>query len=205
MGDRRKDEVKKLARVKNLPVSDRPESFEACFIQDKDYRDFLKRHIPEAIKPGEVVNTRGEVVGQHFGLPLYTVGQRKGFRIEDRRWRMEDGYVIPLYVVGKNLEKNQLVVGRGGESGRREFSVSWVNWVSEEEACLPAGRGLKGVKGIKCEVRIRYQGPLLNAKVSSINAKTANVELAEPVRGITPGQSAVFYRNEEVLGGGVIE
>ncbi len=185
IGDRRKSEVKKIARVKNLPVSGRPESFEVCFVTDKDYRDFLKRHIPEAIKPGKVVNTKGEVIGKHFGLPLYTIGQRKGFEVQSS---------VPLYVIGSNLEKNQLVVGRGGESERQKFAVGSVNWIG----------GLGSLETLECRVRVRYQGPLLNAKVSSINAKTA-VELGEPTRGITPGQSAVFYRGEEVLGGGVIE
>ena len=189
IGELRKPEVRKIARTKNLLVSDRSESFEVCFVQDRDYRDFLKRHLPEAIEPGEVVNTKGQIIGKHFGLPLYTIGQRKGFKVQS---------AVPLYVVGKDLEKNQLVVGRGGESERQKFAVGGVNWIKGEEACLPAGRG------VKCEVRTRYQGPLLNAKISSINAKTI-VELDEAVRGITPGQSAVFYADNEVLGGGIIE
>ncbi len=191
VGDRKKSEVKKLARVKNLPVSDRPESFEVCFILDNDYRDFLKRHIPEAIKPGEVVNTKGEIIGKHFGLPLYTIGQRKGFEVRSS---------VPLYVVGKNLEKNQLVVGRGKESERQKFTVGSVSWILGE-----GPEGLEGKEGVRCDVRIRHQGELLNAKVSSISAKTAEIVLDDPVRGITPGQSAVFYDGEEVLGGGVIE
>ena len=185
VGDRRKSEVRKIARAQNLPISDRPESFEVCFIQDRDYRDFLRRHIPETIKPGEVVNAKGQAIGKHFGLPLYTVGQRKGFEVRSS---------VPLYVVGKNMEKNQLVVGRGGKSERQKFAISGVNWIV----------GGEGVKGIKCEVRIRYQGPLLKAELKIENGKL-KIALKEPTRGITPGQSAVFYRGEEVLGGGVIE
>ncbi len=186
VGDRRKDEVKKLARVKNLPVSERPESFEVCFILDDDYRDFLKRHIPEAIKPGDVVNANGEIIGKHFGLPLYTIGQRKGFEVRSS---------VPLYVVGMDGEKNRLIVGRGAESERQKFAVGNVNWIS--------GQVPEGV--VECQVRVRHQGELLNAKVSSISAKTAEIVLDEPTRGITPGQSAVFYRKDEVLGGGIIE
>ena len=195
VGDRRKSEVRKLARTKNLPISDRPESFEVCFVQDRDYRDFLKRHIPTAIKPGEVVNAKGQIIGKHFGLPLYTIGQRKGFEINPKSQIPNPNGGIPLYVVGIDTKRNRLVVGRGGESERQKFTVGSVNWIS----------GGGGIKGIKCEVRVRYQGPLLKAKVSSINAKTATVELDEAVRGVTPGQSAVFYRKDEVLGGGVIE
>ena len=186
VGELTKPEVRKLARVKSLPVSDRPESFEICFVQDKDYRDFLKRHIPTAVKPGEVVNTKGEVIGKHFGLPLYTIGQRKGFEVHSS---------VPLYVIGSDLEKNQLVVGRGGESEKQKFAVGSVSWVSGQ---MPKDR-------VDCQVRVRYQGELLNAKISSIKAKTVKIELDEAVRGVTPGQSAVFYQNEEVLGGGVIE
>jgi tRNA-specific 2-thiouridylase len=186
IGDRKKSEVKKLVRVKNLPVSERPESFEVCFILDDDYRDFLKRHIPEAIKPGEVVNTEGEIIGRHFGLPLYTVGQRKGFEVQSS---------VPLYVVGKNLEKNQLVVGRGGESERQKFAVSGVNWIS----------GQAPKDEVNCQVRVRYQGELLRSQLIFRTSHLAEVALAEAILGITPGQSAVFYDGEEVLGGGVIE
>ena len=186
MGDRKKDEVRKIARVKNLLVSERPESFEVCFILDDDYRDFLKRHIPEAIKPGEVVNTKGEVIGKHFGLPLYTIGQRKGFFVKSS---------VPLYVVRMDVKKNRLVVGRGAESEKQKFAVGGVNWISGQ---VPGD-------GIKCQVRIRYQGELLNSNLKSQISKLVNVELDEPVRGITPGQSAVFYDGEDVLGGGIIE
>ena len=190
VGDRKKSEVRKIARAKNLPVYTRPESFEVCFVLDNDYRDFLRRHIPETIRPGEVVNTKGEVIGRHFGLPLYTIGQRKGFVAKSS---------VPLYVVGMDVEKNQLIVGRGRESERKEFMVSSVNWIIQ----LPVASSQRSV--LRCEVRIRHQGQLLNAKCKMQNAKTARVVLEEPVRGITPGQSAVFYRGEEVLGGGIIE
>ena len=185
VGDLTKPEVRKLARAQNLPVSDRPESFEACFVKDKDYRDFLKRHIPTAIKPGEVANVKGQVIGKHFGLPLYTVGQRKGFEVQSS---------VPLYVVGKNLEKNQLIVGRGGESERQKFTIGGVNWIGD----------IGGIGEMRCEVRTRYQGPLLRAKLKIENCKL-KIALEEPTRGITPGQSAVFYDGEEVLGGGIIE
>ncbi len=199
VGGLTKPEVRKIARVKNLPVSERPESFEICFIQDRDYRDFLKRHIPGAIRPGEVVNTKGEIIGKHFGLPLYTIGQRKGFRIESKKQKAKSKNGIPLYVVGMDVKRNRLVVGRGKESERQKFAVSGVNWISGEKGL----KGIKGVKGLK--VRMRHQGPLLNAKCKMQNAKTAEVTLGEAVRGITPGQSAVFYHEDEVLGGGVIE
>ncbi len=195
IGDLTKPKVRKLARVKSLPVSDRSESFEVCFIKDKDYRDFLKRHIPRTIKPGEVVNAKGEIIGKHFGLPLYTIGQRKGFKINPKSQIPNPNYGIPLYVVGKNLEKNQLIVGRGAESERQRFAVSGINWVSGR---VPEGE-------VVCQVRVRYQGELLSAKLKMKSEKLADVELDEPTRGITPGQSAVFYAGDTVLGGGIIE
>ncbi len=186
VGGLTKPEVRKIARVKNLPVSDRPESFEICFIRDNDYRDFLKRHISEAIRPGEVVNTKGEIIGEHFGLPLYTIGQRKGFTVKSS---------VPLYVVGMDVRRNQLIVGRGAESEKQKFAVSGVNWIS----------GQTPEDEVRCQVRVRYQGELLNSKLKTQNSKLTGVELERPTRGITPGQSAVFYRGEEVLGGGIIE
>jgi tRNA-specific 2-thiouridylase len=217
IGEFYKEKVRQIAREKRLPVASRPESMEVCFTPEQDYRAFIRRQIPEAIVPGEVVNTKGQVIGKHFGLPLYTIGQRKGFRIEVGSEKLEVRGV-PLYVVGIDVKKNQLVVGRGEESERREFMVGEVNWINPNVKCQ--------MSNVKCHVKIRHQGEMLKAKLKIKNEKV-KIELEEAVRGVTPGQSAVFYKklldagclpassreasragqlsDFEVLGGGVIE
>ncbi len=183
VGDYQKTEVVKMARKWKLPVAERPESQEICFYPEDDYRPFLKRQIKEKIVPGEVIDTKGKVIGEHQGLPLYTIGQRHGFRITDKK------VIGPLYVVEKKIKKNQLVVGFGKEAERKEFGVREVNWLSGKEP----------KKEIKCLVRIRHQGELLGGRV-----RGNKVALDEPERGVAPGQAAVFYQGEEVLGGGII-
>ena len=144
------------------------------------------------------------MVGQHQGLPLYTVGQRRGFEVDQ-------GLAGPFYVMAKKIKKNQLVVGFGKETEKKEFKVKKVNWISDRPSKLP----------LNCRVRIRHQGELIAARVQRLAARKTSsdggrakhltpprwyqVSLVEPQRGIAPGQSAVFYRRREVLGGGVIK
>ncbi len=186
VGDYQKTEVIKLAKKWQLPVAERPESQEICFFSEDDYRPFLKRQIKEKIMPGEVVNLKGKVIGKHLGLPLYTVGQRHGFNITDKK------VLGPLYVINKKVKKNQLVVGFGKEAEKKEFLVKEVNWIS----------GNPPKKEIKCQVRIRHQGDLLKGKIKG--KEEVEVILAESERGVAPGQAAVFYQGEEILGGGII-
>jgi len=183
VGDYQKKEVIKMAKKWSLPVAERPESQEICFFRESDYRPFLKRQIKKKIIPGEVVDVGGRVIGEHQGLPLYTIGQRHGFRITDKK------VIGPLYVVAKKIKKNQLVVGFGQEVEKKEFKVKEVNWISGE----------RPKKEIRCRVRIRHQGELLGGKF-----KKGRVFLDESERGVAPGQAAVFYQGEEVLGGGII-
>lgn len=187
VGDYLKTEVIKMARKWKLPVAERPESQEICFYPEKDYRPFLKRQIKEKIIPGEVVDIKGKMIGEHQGLPLYTIGQRHGFRITDKK------VIGPLYVIDKKIKKNRLVVGFGKEAERKEFLVKDVNWIS----------GKTPKKEIEYQVRIRHQGELLGAKIR-VEKPKIKVILDELERGVAPGQAAVFYQGEEVLGGGLI-
>jgi len=184
-----KCEVRRMARDRKLPVAVRPESFEICFIPDS-LPDFLQRHLPEEIRPGPVLDTSGEVIGRHHGLPLYTYGQRRGFELEKYRG-------IPLYVVGIDKERNALIVGRGGESEVKDFTVRDVNWMIVAE--------LEELLATQLQCRIRHQGALMPCVVNLKDANSAEVSLLAPARAVTPGQSAVFYRGEELLGGGIIE
>jgi len=194
VGKYQKKEVIQLAKKWHLPVAYRPESQEICFLPGDDYRPFLKRHLKGSIKTGEVVDIKNQTIGQHQGLPLYTVGQRHGFSLNPK---LQTPVLPPYYVVGKDIKKNHLIVGFGKETERKEFVVRNVNWVNEN--CR-----LKTLNyGLNCQVRIRHQGGFYPAKIEIQKNKT-KVTLLEPERGISPGQSAVFYQKDEVLGGGVI-
>lgn len=184
LGERFKSDVRQLAKDLKLPVFEKVESQEICFISGKDYRDFLHRQIPTKIIPGEVVNTAGQVIGTHQGLPLYTIGQRKGFNVQSN---------VPMYVVGYKPEKNQLVVGRGEESEVKTFEVEGVNWISGKSPKFP----------LNCQVQVRYQGEISEAAVCEWG-NGLEVILNDSSRQVTPGQSVVFYQGEEVLGGGII-
>ena len=194
VGDYLKTEVIKMAKKWKLPVAERPESQEICFYPEKDYRPFLKRQIKEKIIPGKVVDIKGKVIGEHQGLPLYTIGQRHGFEIRTKNKEQRTrGIIPPYYVVRKGVKKNQLVVGFGREVERKDFTIKEVNWIS----------GKPPKKEIKCQVRIRHQGELLGCRVKGLGSRV-KVVLDEPERGVAPGQAAVFYQQEEVLGGGII-
>jgi tRNA-specific 2-thiouridylase len=207
VGEYTKTEVRKMAKKWGLAVAERPESQEICFFPESDYRPFLRRKIPEKIVPGEVVDTKGRVIGRHFGLPLYTIGQRHGFEINLKsQTRLLDGQVSnvkaipPFYVVGKDVKKNRLIVGFGKETEKKEFLVEKVNWINPKSE----------IRNQKSEifVRIRHQGELLNCQIVKLSNCQIKVILKEPYRGIAPGQAAVFYRKLkvvfEVVGGGII-
>jgi len=190
VGGLAKERVREIAEERGLPVARRPESFEICFVPDS-LGEFLRRHLPEEIKPGSVLNVKGEVIGRHQGLPLYTYGQRRGFALDKYQG-------IPLYVVGIDKGNNTLIVGRGAESEVKEFEIKDLNWISPRYQLSTINYQLS------CSIRIRHQGELLPATVEVLSEGRARVILDEPMRAVTPGQSAVFYEGNEVLGGGVI-
>lgn len=185
VGSYTKAEVREMARARGLPVADRPESQDLCFLADGDYRRFLARHAPEALRPGPIVDTVGRRLGQHQGLPLYTIGQRKGLGLSGPE---------PLYVVATDLATNTLIVGGRAELGRERFRVQRVNWISGEAPTAP----------LRCTVKIRYKASEVPAMVTPLEGGYAEVITDEPLYGVTPGQAAVFYDGEVVLGGGMI-
>lgn len=212
VGDYLKKEVVEMAKKWKLPVARRPESQEICFLPETDYRPFLKRQIPKKIIPGEVVDTNGRVIGKHYGLPLYTIGQRHGFKISAKRKVQSAKLIPPFYVIDKDIKQNRLIVGFGKEAERKEFWVKDINWINQ----LTAKR-----LTLDAKVRIRHQGELLKCKIKNVKLKMIKVILEEPERGIAPGQAVVFYsefqrgtrfsseargsyKREEVLGGGII-
>lgn len=185
LGEMLKDEVRELARQKRLPVAAKPESQEICFIADDDYRRFLQSRIPEAFKPGPIVDRSGRVLGRHQGLPCYTVGQRKGLGIAAPE---------PLYVIEIDVARNALVVGPAGELGRSALVAEEVNWIAGQAPPEP----------LQATVKIRLHGKEAPAIVEPLPEQRARVVFTDPQRDITPGQAAVFYAGEVVLGGGRI-
>jgi len=190
IGEYTKKEVLQTAKKWKLPILS--ESRAICFFKESDYRPFLRRQIREKLIPGEVSTLDGRVIGRHFGLPLYTIGQRHGFELKR-------GVLGPMYVVDKDIGKNRLVVGFGRECERRKFWLGDINWIAGEAPKLPRG----------CQVKIRHQGELLGCRVKGLGSRV-KIILAEAQRGVATGQSAVFYASassaqaEEVLGGGII-
>jgi len=187
IGDYLKDEIRDLAKKFDLPVLERKESQGVCFVGDQNVVDFLKKKIK--IKPGEIVdvNTK-KVVGEHSGLPFYTIGQRQGISV---------GGIGPYYVTQLDFKKNRLWVTNEPDDPllfRKEFIVRDLNWV--------AGRGPK--LPFPCRVKIRYGHPSQRAVLKVSNKARVRVEFEEAQRAITPGQAAVFYKKKELLGGGII-
>ncbi len=185
VGEYDKAQVRALAAERGLPTASRVESQDLCFLADGDYRRFLAEHVPEAVRPGPIMDRRGQQVGIHRGLPFYTIGQRSGLGI---------GASQPLYVLGLDIERNTLVVGTGADRGRCWLRTGHVNWIAGEP---PAGC-------FEAAVQIRYRALPVAAEVTSLPGACAEVRTEHPLRDIAPGQAAVFYRGEVCLGGGVI-
>jgi tRNA-specific 2-thiouridylase len=186
LGDYTKDQVRRMARERQLPVADREESQETCFILDNDYRRFLRQHSPQAIAPGPIVDSDGNVLGTHKGLPFYTIGQRSGLGISAPH---------PLFVLDIIPNENALIVGSSAELGHRKLKAVDVSYVAGH----PPGQDLAVM------VKIRYQARYAGAQLIPSGNGTAEVVFDDQLRDITPGQSVVFYLRDEVLGGGTIE
>ncbi len=180
-----KIEVRSYAQNLKLPVADREESQDLCFLGINDYRDFLDRFSTKPIEPGKIVNQKGEVVGSHQGLPFYTIGQRKGIRVAASE---------PYYVIGKDLTKNHLLVGFDNEACQDHLVVGSSNWISGQHPTC----------GESYDVMIRYRAKPVKAILFGSTGENFRLKFNQPQRGITPGQVAVLYSGEECLGGGVI-
>jgi tRNA-specific 2-thiouridylase len=186
VGEYTKPEVRAMARSRGLPVSDRPDSQDLCFLGNGDYRDFLSRHAPRAAEPGPILDTAGRKLGEHRGLPYYTTGQRKGLGIAAPK---------PLYVLALDTVRNAVVVGTAEELGRRDLTAADVTYISGQppEGPLPV------------IAKIRYKAPGAAATLTPLPEGRVRVQFEESLRDITPGQGAVFYQSDMVLGGGTIE
>ena len=184
LGELRKPEVRAIAQSLGLSVSDTPDSQDLCFVNQEDYQQFLRDHAPAATQPGEIRTSQMQLLGTHQGLAFYTVGQRKGL----------PAYTEALYVLEKKPETNTLIVGTSSQLGNSKFLVRPVNWISGETPRLP----------MVCEVKIRYRATPVRSTLTAADDNGVLVETDRLLRDVTPGQSAVFYEGEKVLGGGII-
>jgi len=199
LGEMTKEETKELAKKNNLPVYEKTESQEICFI-DSDYRGFLRKHLGEEyFKSGRIVDNHGYTVGRHEGLVNYTIGQRKGINQSKVRKvikSIKSEEIKPVYVVGFNLEKNELIVGNNDETFKSEMIVGQVNWIE--------GRKAEGER-LKADVKIRYRAEAVPCTITQLPDSSFQILFKDPQRAVTPGQSAVFYDGDEVIGGGIIQ
>lgn len=180
-----KDEIREIAKKYNLPVASKPDSEDICFIPDGDYKKFLEDNSDIVSKSGNIVHVDGKILGKHTGLYKYTIGQRKGLGISNP---------VPLFVVGFNAEKNELIVGEQDKLYTKEFWVNDINFLYFDN--------LKDA--IEVDVKTRYSAKVAKAKIEQIGNEV-KVIFDEPQKAVTPGQSAVFYIGDVVIGGGKIK
>jgi tRNA-specific 2-thiouridylase len=191
LGEMSKPDARDAARRNELAVAEKKESQEICFVPDGDYASFIDRYLAAEQQTdrlhgeGEIVTSDGTVIGTHRGIHRYTVGQRRGIGIANPR---------PLYVLNVDAARNRVVVGNDDELISEEFIAAGVNWIALDSPTEP----------VRAEVRIRYRHTAAPATITPHPNARALVKFDEPQRAITPGQATVFYRGDEVLGGGWI-
>jgi tRNA-specific 2-thiouridylase len=186
LGEFTKTGVRKMAAEFGLPVADRLESQDLCFLGSGNYREFLLRNSNKELEPGLIFDSKGNILGEHNGLAMYTIGQRRGLGLSSP---------TPLYVLDKDIKRNALVVGSKGNLGKNRLYVKDMNWISIDPPEIP----------IPVQVKVRYKAKEESATVHpGLNGQT-EVHFEHQVPSITPGQAAVFYDGEICLGGGIIE
>ena len=180
-----KDEIRKIAKEHNLKVASKPDSEDICFIPDGNYKKFLENNSNINPKEGNIVNLEGKILGKHTGLYNYTIGQRKGLGISNP---------VPLFVLGFNKEKNEVIVGEEDKLYKKELVVNDINLLLFD----------KINNWLEVDVKTRYSSKFAKAKIKQKDNNTIEVIFEEAQRAITPGQSAVFYLDDIVVGGGKI-
>lgn len=186
IGEYDKDEIRRIARDAGLPVADKPDSQDICFIPSGDYKAFVEPRLTTRT-PGVIVDSEGSVLAEHDGVHRFTVGQRKGLPLPG-------GSPRPLFVTDIDPEEGRVTVGFAEQLLRRRLACCGVTWVA----------GAAPADGVRVEARIRYHGADIPALVRP-DGDRAIVEFESPQRAITPGQAVVFYDGDQVLGGGMIE
>ncbi len=185
LGEKTKTDTREVARQCRLKTADKEESMEICFVPDNDYGTFLQQAKLVEKHRGEIVNLAGKVLGYHDGVEFYTIGQRKGLGISSQ---------IPLYVIELDAATNRVIVGDDAALERDEFVAEGCNWIPFDH---PSG-------AMQVTVKIRYNHRGAPATVTPLPGGRARVKLHTPQRAVTPGQAAVFYQDDLVVGGGWI-
>ena len=181
-----KEEIRNIAKEHGLEVANKPDSEDICFIENGNYKEFLEKYAKFKAKEGNIVDKKGNVLGKHNGLYKYTIGQRKGLGISNP---------VPLFVIGFNKSKNELIVGEESDLYKESLLATNINWLIDEEY----------VKNkMKVKAKIRYAAEPKPAKLILLPRNYARVIFDEPQRAITSGQSVVFYDGDTVVGGGKI-
>lgn len=187
LGNYRKEDVRKMAEEINSPAAERPESQEICFVEKKNYLSFIEEFFTVHAEPGPIIEQSGRIIGTHKGIYRYTIGQRKGLRISSPS---------PLYVIDTDIEKNTVYVGPREAAKKREFSVGELNWIMTPN-----------VREFRTSVKVRSTMKEQSARITLLGASSSQkafVVFDEPQWAPAPGQSAVFYNGDTVIGGGVI-
>jgi len=189
LGELRKAEIKQLAEEKGFErLARKKESQEVCFIPDNDYRGFLKKRVPDLeskVEGGAFVDKGGKILGKHRGYPFYTIGQRKGLEIALGK---------PAFVLHIDPSTNRITLGEREDLLARTMVVG--SWIGQKYAALPLN--------VKFNVKIRYNTPPVECHCVREESGRLNVAFHEPISAVTPGQSAVFYENDDVVGGAII-
>ena len=186
VGDYPKPEIRRMAAGWGLPTASRADSQDLCFLAGEDYRNFIRRNAPEIAAAGPILTRDGRLLGEHQGLPYYTIGQRKGLGI---------AAPTPLYVLGKDAQRNTLIVGEADELGQSELLAINVNWTAGRIPTDP----------FRAQVKTRYTAQEAAGEVTPLDGGSrVRVRFDAAQRDITPGQAAVFYEGDVVLGGGMI-
>lgn len=186
LGGLKKAEVRRRALASGLPVAQKTESQEICFIPDDDYAGFLRERRPAAFVPGPIVDLSGREIGRHKGVAHFTVGQRKGMGIAAPR---------PLYVIKVDVERNTIVAGPNEALAGRSLEATGLNWIAIEKLAGP----------LNVRARVRYRHAEAAARVEPAGPDRVRVEFEKPQRAIAPGQAVVFYDGDIVVGGGTID
>jgi len=186
VGEYQKEQIRQIARQLDLPVADKAESQEICFVRNNDYASLARDRTPEAFRPGDILDQQGNRIGQHQGHQHFTIGQRRGVGI---------AVGSPIYVVDKDAEANTITVGPRQSLLADGLIARETNWLIPPPVDRP----------ITCQAKIRYNGKTTPATVQAIGEACLKVSFDSPVSAVTPGQAVVCYDGDEVLGGGWIE
>jgi tRNA-specific 2-thiouridylase len=197
LGRMSKSEIRAIARKIGLRVADKPDSQEICFVPGQDYKAFLRLHLGEnQFHPGGIYDLDGNFIAPHNGIELFTIGQRKG---------LPGGSAQPRYVVDLDPETNRVIVGQAEDLLVEEFEIDRVNWISAAGFDGPRPRSATAAtRSHEVTVKIRYNHAGTRATLTPLENQRARVRLHDPQKAVTPGQAAVFYDDDLVLGGGWI-